>query len=146
MAMIGRSRERRRWDVDERFTGIASGAAAAPHVQDLLHHTERDGWVTEQPEAHLLPHLRDPGAPFRIVSERLLGDGVYELTVSPAEPSQGIDVLRQAIRFLAAIAEPAFFVRQVDATTIDCATGVLDGDPPGFAAHGHLIRLAIRDK
>ncbi|MFG2000169.1 hypothetical protein ACGFNU_13555 [Spirillospora sp. NPDC048911] len=138
--------ERPRWDIDERFTGIASGAAATPHVRDLLRHTERDGWVAEEPEAHLLPHLRRADAPFRIVSERLLPDGVYELTVVSTGPAKKIHLLREAIRFLAAIAEPAFLVRQVDATTIDCATGMLDGDSPVFAAHGHLVRLIVQDE
>ena len=117
----------------------------APPVRDLLTHLDRDGWIAEEPEHHLLPHLRAActDSPFTLNASRTLPDGVFELTLDLAPGPEKIDVLRSAIRLLSAVAEPAFFVRQTTPTTIDCATGVLDGDPPGFASHGHLIRLLI---
>jgi hypothetical protein len=136
------NKEPRRWDTDERRHGIASGAPLLPHVQRLAEHLRRDGWIAEQPEAHLLPHLRD-GSAFQITGEHLRDDGVYEVALDLVSDAKGVNVLREAIRLLSAIAEPGFFVRQVDENTIDCATGVFDGDPPGFASHGHLIRLII---
>src|SRR5690348_6269845 len=89
--------EPRRWDTDERHHGIASGAPLVPHVQRLVEHLRRDGWIAEQPEAHLLPHLR-AGSSFRISGEHLRADGVYELTLDPAADLKGVHILREAIR------------------------------------------------
>ncbi|GAA3230386.1 QsdR family transcriptional regulator [Actinocorallia longicatena] len=136
-----------RWDTDGRGTGVASGAPLVPGVHRLLGHLDRDGWVAEEPEHHLLPHLETacaaPGSAFRLTGSRTLPDGVFEVSLEHTGGDGRIDVLRDAVRLLAAVAEPSFFVRQVDPSTFDCATGVLDGDPPGFAAHGHLLRLAV---
>ncbi|MGW4476358.1 hypothetical protein [Nonomuraea sp. NPDC004354] len=134
--------EQRRWDDDERFTGVGDASAMRPAVQDLAAVMARDGWVTEDPDAHLLPHLRAvPG--WRVVAERLVEGGVYEVAARPDEPLEGIEAHRAAIRLLAAIAEPSFFVRQCGTDTFECVTGVLPGDPPGYATHGHLVRLVI---
>src|SRR5215212_8647669 len=105
--------EPRRWDTDERQHGIASGAPLLPHARLLVEHLQRDGWIAEQPEAHLLPHLSE-GSAFQITGERLREDGVYEVTLDLAADIKGVGVLREAIRLLSAIAEPGFFVRQID--------------------------------
>ncbi|GIH29692.1 hypothetical protein Aph01nite_80020 [Acrocarpospora phusangensis] len=134
----------RRWDIDERQTGIADGSAMDPQVQSLLDTMKRDGWVTEEPEAHLLPHLRRAcGEDWTLTSEQLLDDGVYEVTLTPAVHLKGIETHRAAIRLLSVIAEPVFFVRQSEPGVYDCVTGVLDGDPPGYRSHGHLVRLIL---
>ncbi|WP_214105932.1 hypothetical protein [Acrocarpospora catenulata] len=138
----------RRWDIDERQTGICDGSAMDPQVHSLLEAMKRDGWVTEEPHVHLLPHLRTAcGEDWTLTGERLLEDGVYEVTLTahPGDQSgtQGIELHRAAIRLLSAIAEPAFFVRQSEPGVFDCVTGVLDGDPPGFRSHGHLVRLIL---
>ncbi|GAA1014469.1 hypothetical protein Aple_047940 [Acrocarpospora pleiomorpha] len=134
----------RRWDIDERQTGIADGSAMDPQVQSLLDTMKRDGWVTEEPEVRLLPHLRRAcGEDWTLTTEQLLDDGVYEVTLTPSTDIEGIEVHRAAIRLLSAIAEPVFFVRQSEPGVFDCVTGVLDGDPPGFRSHGHLVRLIL---
>ncbi|MFB9968049.1 hypothetical protein ACFFOP_36360 [Sinosporangium siamense] len=140
--------ERRRWDIDERFTGIATGQALAPAVERLVEHLHREGWVAEDPEAHLLPHLRRacgaPGSPWRLLGGRLLDDGVYEVEVAAAAEPAGAGLpIRDALVLLASVAEASFAARQVDEDTIECVTGMLDGDG-AYAAHGHLIRLRIR--
>ncbi len=140
--------DRRRWDTDERFSGIGSGRAFAPIIETLGAHLDRDGWVAENPEAHLLPHLERfcdrPEAPFRLCGSRLEENGVYEVTIAPTGvmPTPGLPI-RAVLPLLAAIAETSVAVRQVDETTVECVTGMLDGDGP-YAAHGHLIRLRIR--
>ncbi|MER6942382.1 hypothetical protein ABT294_00020 [Nonomuraea sp. NPDC000554] len=132
----------RRWDDDERFTGLCDAAAMLPAVRQLDAAMRVDGWVTEDPDAHLLPHLRAvPG--WEVLGERLLDDGVYEVVARPVEPLAGIDAHRAAIRLLSAIAEPSFLVRQSAENVFDCVTGVMPGDPPGFASHGHLVRLVV---
>lgn len=134
--------EQRRWDDDERFTGVSDGSAMLPAVHDLAAVMARDGWATEDPDAHLLPHLRAvPG--WQVVAARLTEDGVYEVTARPDEPLEGIKVHRAAIRLLSAIAEPSFFVRESGPGTFECVTGVMPGDPPGYATHGHLVRLLV---
>ncbi|MFD1940044.1 MULTISPECIES: hypothetical protein [Nonomuraea] len=136
--------EQRRWDNDDRFTGVSDGSAMRPAVEDLAAVMARDGWVTEDPDAHLLPHLRAaPG--WQVVAERLTEDGVYEVAARPDESLEGIDVHRAAIRLLSVIAEPSFFVRQSGPGTFECVTGVMPGDPPGYATHGHLVRLLISE-
>lgn len=113
-----------------------------PAVHELDSAMRATGWVTEDPDAHLLPHLRNvPG--WEVIAERLRDDGVYEVTARPDEELEGIDAHRAAIRLLSVIAEPSFLVRQCAADVFDCVTGVMPGDPPGFASHGHLIRLIV---
>ncbi|OPG01826.1 hypothetical protein [Microbispora sp. GKU 823] len=134
----------RRWDNDERLTGIADASAMEPQVSALLDAMARDGWVTEEPEVHLLPHLRRAcGSEWLLTGERLLDDGVYEVTVSLAGDREGVHVLRDVIRLLSAIAETVFFVRQAAPGVFECVTGMLDGDPPGFKSHGHMVRLIV---
>ena len=135
--------EQRRWDIDERFTGVSDAAAMLPAVRELEETMRTDGWVTEQPEAHLLPHLRHaPG--WELLGERLLDDGFYEVRARPEEELEGIDVLRAVIRLLSVIAEPSFLVRQSAGGVYDCVTGVMPGDPPGvFKSHGHLVRVIV---
>ncbi|WP_285710524.1 hypothetical protein [Microtetraspora sp. NBRC 16547] len=135
----------RRWDIDERQTGIADGSAMDPQVQRLLDCMKRDGWVTEEPEVHLLPHLRRAcGSEWLLTGQQLLPDGVYEVTVSLAGDQEGVHIHRDAIRLLSSVAETVFFVRQSEPGVFDCVTGVLDGDSPGFKSHGHLIRLIVK--
>ncbi|MEU6430937.1 hypothetical protein ABZ860_33985 [Microbispora sp. NPDC046973] len=134
----------RRWDDDERLTGIADASAMEPQVSALLDAMAREGWVTEDPEAHLLPHLRRAcGSEWLLTGERLLDDGVYEVTVSLAGDREGVHVQRDVIRLLSAIAEAVFFVRQAGPGVFECVTGMLDGDPPGFKSHGHMVRLIV---
>ncbi|WP_169953464.1 hypothetical protein [Microbispora sp. H11081] len=134
----------RRWDSDERFTGIADASAMEPRVSALLDAMSRSGWVTERPEAHLLPHLRRAcGSEWLLTRERLLDDGVYEVTVSLSGDREGVHVHRDVIRLLSSIAETVFFVRQAAPGVFECVTGVLDGDPPGYASHGHMVRLIV---
>ncbi|RBQ15219.1 hypothetical protein DP939_37105 [Spongiactinospora rosea] len=134
--------ERRRWDIDQRFTGIADGEALAPPVRTLLAAMSRPGWVTEDPHVYLLPGLRQ-AVEWQIVAERLLPDGCYEVRARPRLTLAGIDLHRAVIRLLATVAEPVFLVRQTGPRTFDCVTGVLSGDPPGYATHGHLIRVIV---
>ncbi|MQA96990.1 MAG: hypothetical protein GEV11_20950 [Streptosporangiales bacterium] len=137
----------RRWDTDDRGSGIASGEAMVLPVLNLLAHLEREGWVTEQPEAHLLPHLREAcsaeSSPWRLLDEGLTEDGVWEVELAHVD-GPGPQTYRDAIALLSSVAEAAFFVRQVDEHTYECATGQLEGDGR-YAPHGHLIRLNIRD-
>jgi hypothetical protein len=49
----------RRWDSDERGRGVADARARLPPIQQLAELAGSDDWVAEDPEAHLLPGLRE---------------------------------------------------------------------------------------
>ncbi|MEV4111965.1 hypothetical protein [Nonomuraea sp. NPDC049695] len=136
----------RRWDGDERFVGVSDAAAMLPAVRRLDEMMRTEGWVTEEPEAHLLPHLRRvPG--WEVLGERLLDDGFYEVRARPEERLEGIDVQRAVIRLLSMIAEPSFLVHQTGGNVYECVTGVLPGDPPEiFKSHGHLVRVIVTEE
>ena len=57
-----------RWDGDRTGAGVSDGEAFAPPIRTLLEEMARPDWNTEQPEAHLLPHLERwcarEGSPF----------------------------------------------------------------------------------
>ena len=48
----------RRWDIDERGRGIATGAAFAPNVDELGQAMGGEAWVAEDADAHLMPHIQ----------------------------------------------------------------------------------------
>lgn len=119
----------------------------ASAVERLLEHLGREGWVTEDPDVHLLPHLQrwceQPDSRWRLLAARSSDDGVYVVDIAPIAETSALDLLiRDVIPLLAQVAESSFAVQQVDENTVECVTGMLDGDGP-YAAHGHLIRLRI---
>jgi hypothetical protein len=134
----------RRWDTDERFTGVADAAPAVPALERLLAACRAPGWVTEDAHAHHGDKQRHecetPGSPFRWHSERQDGDGVLvvELTtgLGPHE------AFRRSVALLAVVAESSFAVRRTGRWAVECVTGMLDGDGE-FATHGHTVRLEI---
>jgi hypothetical protein len=141
---------RRRWDDDERGRGVASGEAFAGHLAELSDLMADPGWVTEDPEAHLLPHLQaacdEPGSLLRL--NEAWSDGeifVVELTTTQPELSIG-QIRRAAVALAAAIAEESTHIRQRrdgDVPEFDIATGTAPSEAR-FKPHGHLVRLRIR--
>ena len=137
---------RKRWDSDDRFTGVADASAFAPAVEELAALARRPGWIAEDPEIHLVPHLRGASVDgMRIVEIRTGQDGVLAV-----DAECGPDVSRGALRRLAwvllgTVAEPAASVRERregDAAVFEVITGIPDGAGP-FASHGHTLRLTL---
>lgn len=54
---------RRRWETDDRFTGVADAGVFADSAQELAQLARRPGWVAEEPEVHLVPHLQSASVP-----------------------------------------------------------------------------------
>jgi hypothetical protein len=139
--------EHPRWDPDERGVGVADAAPMADSVGRLLDSMGRPGWVAEDAYAHLGKQLRElcavPEAEFRWLSEEQTPDGVYVVELAATDGLKDLDLMRAAIRLLARIAEASFHMRLVDDSTVECVTGMLDGDGV-FATHGHTIRLRLR--
>ncbi len=138
----------RRWDADEVGRGVASGEAFVGHVRELAELMLDDGWTTEDPEAHLLPHLRDAcaqrDAEFQITDARSEGE-IYVVDLAPTQPGRSIGALRRAVvALVATIAEESTHVRQrreADTLEFDMATGSTRDTP--FVPHGHLVRVRI---
>jgi hypothetical protein len=133
---------RKRWDTDDRLVGVADASAFAAAVDELAALARRAGWVAEDPEVHLLPHLRDGVEGLPIAETRAGQDGVLTVTAE-YRPGEGRrDIRRRAWALLGAIAEPAASVREFrdgDAVIFEVVTGIPDGGP--FASHGHTLRL-----
>jgi hypothetical protein len=143
-----RSMARMRWDGDERGRGIASGEAFVGHLSELASVASDSGWVAEEPEAHLLPHLQaacdEAASAFHLDATRLEGEVfVVDLTPQGGDLSVG-EIRRGAIALAATIAEESTHIRQRregDVLEFDVSTGSTGNGR--FAPHGHLVRLRV---
>lgn len=137
---------RKRWDTDDRFTGEADAASFAPAIDELAALARRPGWVTEDPESHLVPHLQDAGVPgLRVLGYQPDGDGVLHVTAE-YEPGDSRGQIRLlAWGLIATVAELATSVRERDdgdTIVFDIVTGIPE-NAGRFATHGHTIRITL---
>jgi len=138
-----------RWDTDERGHGVGDAGALLPDVERLVEAMRSADWVAEQPEDHLLPHVRAlcaaPDSQLALRAAEQEGDVfTVDLTWSGAE-DDGFARRRAVWALLSRIAEPSCHVRERhDGSTwvFDVTTGVLDGDSE-FAPHGHTLRVRV---
>jgi hypothetical protein len=140
----------RRWDDDERGTGVADASPFVDGAAELIAAMRRPNWVAEHPELHLLPHLEHAceSLPFRILDAHVSPDGVYELQLGwTGDDDAGVGLIRASMfGLLGSIAEPASFIRErrTDAPTLltfEVVTGIVDETP--FTPHGHTLRLSV---
>jgi hypothetical protein len=133
----------RRWDNDTKGVGARDGTPAAESVEHLLDTLGMPGWVAEEPEVHLLPHvertLEELGVP---LLSAVVVNGVLELVVALG------DRPRTAARYVAfalvaSFAETSTHVREVEQGVFEVVTGMLPGDGD-FAPHGHLVTIRLR--
>jgi hypothetical protein len=132
----------RRWDIDERGHGIADASALAPGVRELADVLTVEEWVTEQPEAHVLPHIRRAcdEAGLELLGHDLEG-AVFVVRVAQPDDPRGRHPA--AFQIVGSFAETATSVRVRDESrTFEIVTGVLDGDSP-FKSHGHMVRIEL---
>jgi hypothetical protein len=141
-----------RWDGDTNGSGIADGSAMVPAVRELADAMAGPTWVTEDPDAHLLPHIRRacdaPGSALTFVSAALQEDGVYVVTLEWQPDEASSPALRStAFAVIETISEQLTNVVQReearDAVEFDVATGVSDERSEFPIGHGHLVRLRI---
>jgi hypothetical protein len=138
---------RRRWDIDERGHGVASAESAVPDLDRLRDAMLEPDWVTEDPEIHLLPHVR------RVCIERGwdiaragVADAVLQIDVSA--PASTVRSPREAaFALLGSFAEASTHVveRSPDVAgevELVVTTGMLEGDGV-FAPHGHTVRIRV---
>jgi len=139
---------RRRWDTDDRFVGVADASSFATAVEELAALARRPGWVAEEPEVHLVPHLRGASgaAGLRLISCDAGDDGVLEIAAEHDPGDSRGEIRWRAWTLIGAVAEPAASVRERrdgDTIIFEIITGIPDRSGP-FASHGHTLRLTIR--
>ncbi len=138
----------RRWDIDERGSGVADAAAFAPALEHLLTLCRTAEWVTEDPEHHLLPHLTGAGIDgLTVAGWRITDDGVLELDLDPTPGLDFRELRRRVWALLGSVAEPttAVLERTEDGRLVfDVVTGVPVGSGE-FSTHGHTLRLRMPD-
>lgn len=143
-------RQPARWDPDERGIGVGDARAHLGVLDALRRAAVQPGWVAEEPESHLLPHLVRHAAedsPWVIASTATEADGTFVVDARWAGPA---DADRRTIRaaafgLIGAVAETSTGIherRGPDGVTFDVVTGVLPGETE-FATHGHTVRLRI---
>ena len=134
---------RPRWDIDERGRGVASAEAYLDHADALRAAMAVPDWVAEDPDAHLLPHIRRfcEGSDVLRLDDWSIEDGVLVLDLS-SERSGG-ERHAAVYALIGTFAEPATLVRQLrqDREYV-VVTGVLEGDSV-FAPHGHTVHLRV---
>jgi hypothetical protein len=144
--MAGTAGPRKRWDNDERFTGVAEASAFAPAIEELAVLARRPGWVAEEPEAHLMPHLRAANVPgLRLTGWHTGKDGVLDVAAEHRAGDSRGEVRQRAWVLIGSIAELAASVRERldgEAVIFEVVTGIPDGQGV-FASHGHVIRLTL---
>jgi hypothetical protein len=136
---------RPRWDIDERGEGVGDARRLLPQAGALLARMDTPLWVTEDPEAHLLPHIA------RIEELALLDSGVEAdgTLVVECRLVGGWDTSKAtvaAFAALGAVAETGTFVEKRETpglVELDIATGVVPDDGP-FATHGHTLLIRVR--
>ena len=142
-----------RWDGDERGEGVADAGAFVTGAVELIEGMRRPGWVSEEPEVHLFPHIehRCRTLPFEIVDASPSDEGSFELRLrwtdeamaGRARPSGSLYARRQ-LRRGRNLREAASGHRADDGNErllFEIVTGIL-GDGR-FAPHGHTVRITV---
>ena len=138
-----------RWDGDRTGAGVSDGEAFAPPLRTLIDEMARPDWNTEQPEAHLLPHLerwcaRD-GSPFelRAAAEE---DTLFVVDLEPTDGVLREEAHEQVYALISTIAEPTTVVvetRQDEVDVFDVTLALTPSQSTFPKGHGHLVRLRV---
>jgi hypothetical protein len=137
---------RARWDTDERGRGIASAAAFAPALERLLEAAREPDWVAEEPEHHLLPHVR------RLCDERgwtvsaETDEAVLALDVGLPAGTGRRELTIAGYALVGTFSEESSHIEQRQTNGLiefDVVTG-MPGGSEQFGPHGHTVRLRIR--
>ncbi|HEV8402055.1 MAG TPA: hypothetical protein VGQ31_03385 [Candidatus Limnocylindrales bacterium] len=142
---------RPRWDPDERGIGVGAARGHLATLDAMRAVADRDGWVAESPETHLLPRLTEhlAGRPLAIDATRTGPDGTFEVDarwVGPADP-EAWRVRAAAISLIGVVAETGTLIRETRGPDGEARFAVMTGLLPGdtrFATHGHSLVLRVR--
>ena len=138
-----------RWDDDERGRGVADARAFAPGAEALTAAMRTADWVAEDPDAHLLPHIRRAcdSLPLELTEARTADDGSFELDLRWTGETGGTGEVRAAVfALVGSFAEVSTYVRQRDRDddllAFEVVTGMVAGESR-FAPHGHTLRIRV---
>jgi len=143
-----------RWEGDDRGEGIADARPFVDGAVELVDAMRSPKWVTEEPEAHLLPHLQQAcrALPLRMIDAEASEDGAYEVRVLWTGDEPGVGVIREAVyTLIGSVSELSSYIRQRQshptasarsALLFEVVTGMVDGET-GFAPHGHTLRISV---
>jgi hypothetical protein len=138
-----------RWDGDRTGAGVSDGEAFAPPLRTLLDEMARPDWNTEQPEAHLLPHLARwcarEGSPFalRAAAEE---DTLFVVDLDIAQGTTSEHVRELVYALISTIAEPTTVVvetREDEVDIFDVTLAITPRQSTFPKGHGHLVRLRV---
>jgi hypothetical protein len=138
-----------RWDPDERGIGVADARAYRDVLDALRQAAVEPGWVAEDPEKHLGPHLQAAAGALAVDTAVAAPDGTFEVRLRWAGlPDPDLGSVRAAVfGMIESVAESTTLVhelRRPNELVFEVVTGTLAGEGP-FASHGHTLRLRIRD-
>ena len=136
---------RPRWDIDERGEGVGDARRLLPEAGALLQRMDKPLWVTEDAEAHLLPHIARIEE-LTLLDSRVEPDGTLVVECRLVGEWDASKATVAAFAALGAFAETGTFVEKRDKpglVELDLATGVVPDDGP-FATHGHTVLLRVR--
>jgi hypothetical protein len=140
---------RPRWDIDERGQGVGDARRLLPDARALLDRMDTAHWVTEDADAHLLPHLRRmcdrDDVPLELQDTRVEEDGTLVVDLRLVGEWDAWTAGVAAFALLGCVAEPGTFVEMRhsdDRLELDVVTGVVS-DEGRYATHGHTLRLRV---
>ena len=136
----------KRWEDDKRGSGVADAKSSLPAIEELAGLAGADGWVAEEPEAHLMPGLRERIAisGLRLEEADVQADGALRVRLSSAARQSPREIRQSVWAVIGGAAELTSLVREtaVDGTIkFEVVTGI----PPGgrFSTHGHTLLLEV---
>jgi hypothetical protein len=142
----------KRWDGDDRGAGVANAGALVPGASELLLAMGLSGWVAEEPETHLLPHLVETcsSLEFALLGAAVDETGTFVVRLRWTGPWPGPAAIRAAVfGLIGSVAESCCYVRQhppgdrsAAPLVFDVCTGSVAGDSR-FEPHGHTLRLSV---
>jgi hypothetical protein len=141
----------KRWDTDDRHEGVADASSFAAWIEELAILARRARWIAEDPQAHLVPQLRDASSQLGNDGLRMLRastdqDGVLTAAFEHPLGASRRDIRRLAWALIGAVAETMASVRERHHghhVVFDVVTGEPEGTGP-FASHGHTVRLILQ--
>lgn len=142
-----------RWDGDARGRGIGDAMQLVPGARELISAFSQRGWVAEEPEVHLRPHVdawceHDGRLALRDAHSDDQHAYILELEWRAVSPSVG--AVRAAVfSLIGSFAESATYVRQrrvvIDSGVdlqFEVGTGEL-GPDARFEPHGHVVVINV---
>jgi hypothetical protein len=128
---------------------VGDGRRLTPGAAELTDAMTLPGWVAEQPEVHLSPHLRawlEHHDVFTLDGVEVDEDGAYLMDLTWQGRLGDLRGVRAAAySLIGSVAETASYVRQRRGDgliTYEVATGIV-GDDAHFDTHGHVLFFRI---